>query len=205
MRDWEQCYQKGETPWDRGEAAPPLLELLDHLGLGLWGGGPVLVPGCGVGHDVRALAASGIVALGLDLAATAVTRAREFPPAGDERYETGDFLDPAWRQGRSFAALWEHTCFCAINPALRPRYAAAAGELLEPGAVLAGVFYLEPDKPGESHDGPPFGATVAELDATFAPWFVREHGWVPERAYRGRAGREWLAVYRRRLTPDTPR
>lgn len=199
MRDWEQCYQDGRTPWDRGDAAPPLLETIARHGPDLWGAGTVLVPGCGLGHDVRALAAAGIQAVGLDLAPTAVAKARELPAAAGETYEVGDFLDPAWREGRRYTAIWEHTCFCAIDPALRSRYAEAAAGLLESGHVLVGVFYLQPLKPGEEpHEGPPFGVTVAELDETFGPWFERIDGWVPERAYDGREGREWVGIYRRR-------
>lgn len=198
MRDWEQCYRDGHTPWDKGEAAPPLLETLARHSGGLWVGGPVLVPGCGTGHDVRALAAAGLAAIGLDLAPSAVAKAREIPVAGGERYEVGDFLDPGWWQGKHYAGIWEHTCFCAINPALRPRYAEAAAGLLDPGGIFAGVFYLEPHKPGESQEGPPFGATADELDELFRPWFERIDGWVPGAAYTGREGREWVAIYRRR-------
>ena len=101
MRDWEQCYRDGETPWDKGSPAPPLLELIERHGVELWGGGPVLVPGCGLGHNVRALAANGIPALGLDISPTAVEMAREQAAEG-ACYEVGDFLDPAWRVGPEF-------------------------------------------------------------------------------------------------------
>lgn len=160
MRDWEKCYQEGATPWDRGGAAPPLSELLAHLGTAPWGGGPVLVPGCGTGHDVRELAAAGIPAVGLDISPTAVAQASALPATGGECYECGDFLDPLWAEGRRFRAIWEHTCFCAIDPARRADYARAAAAVLAPGCCLFGVFYLDPHKPGESHDGPPFGVTV---------------------------------------------
>jgi SAM-dependent methyltransferase len=164
----------------------------------LWLGGPVLVPGCGSGHDVRALADAGVSAHGLDLSPTAVERARAISNSGPLSYEAGDFLDPAWREGRSFAAIWEHTCFCAIQPEQRRAYAEAAAALLPPGGVLAGVFYLTPHDPGEDEDsGPPFKVSVEELDETFAPWFERIDGWVPERAYPGREGREWIGIFRR--------
>lgn len=197
MRNWEQCYREGDTPWDKGSAAPPLMELIGRHGPELWGDGPILVPGCGLGHDVRALAALGLPVLGLDIAETAVTKARGYPSTGLETYETGDFLDPAWRESHRFSALWEHTCFCAIDPALRGRYAASAAEVLDPGAVLAGVFYLTPFDPGEDATGPPFGATTAEIDTLFAPWFERIDAWVPQSAYPGREGREWIGVFRR--------
>jgi len=203
MRDWEASYQTGDTPWDRGCAAPPLLELLDARGTDLWLGGPVLVPGCGTGHDVRALANAGVPAQGLDLSATAVEMARAVPCDGPATYEAGDFLDPSWRTGRSLPAIWEHTCFCAILPEQRTSYAQAAASLLPPGGILAGAFYLTPFDPGEDDaGGPPFKVSVEELDETFAPWFERIDGWVPQRAYPGREGREWLAIFRR--LPQAP-
>src|SRR6478752_10696662 len=88
MTDGDDRYQKGDMPWDKGLAAPPLLELLDLLGAEAWGSGPVMVPGCGLGHDVRALAGRGIPAVGVDISPTAVARARELPLAGGEIYET---------------------------------------------------------------------------------------------------------------------
>lgn len=197
MRDWEQCYQNGETPWDRGIAAPPLLEVLERHELTLWGTGPVLVPGCGLGYDVRQLAGCGLQVLGVDLAPTAVAKAREVAPVAGASYELGDFLDPEWRVGRSFTAIWEHTCFCAIDPAWRGRYAAAAAGLLSAGQVLAGVFYLTPDA-GPDDSGPPFKVSIADLDEIFGPWFERIDGWQPQRAYPGREGREWVGVFRKR-------
>jgi SAM-dependent methyltransferase len=197
MKDWDACYRAGDTPWDKGAPAPPLLEVVERLGTAIWGSGPVLVPGCGLGHDVRALAASGIPVLGLDISETAVEMARSLPVAGGETYEAGDFLDPSWREGRHFSAVWEHTCFCAIHPSLRENYAAAAAGVLQPGGMLIGVFYLTPNDPGEVPAGPPFNVSVAELDGCFSPWFERIDAWVPQRVYPGREGREWLAVLRK--------
>ena len=197
MRDWENCYQKGETPWDKGSAAPPLAELIGRHGAALWGDGPVLVPGCGFGHDVRALAQTGVPVLGLDIAETAVVKARSFPPLASETYEAGDFLDPAWREGRRFSAIWEHTCFCAIDPALRGDYVESSAEVLPVGGVLAGVFYLTPKDPGDEGSGPPFKVSLAEIDELFLPWFERIDGWVPQATYPGREGREWVGVFRK--------
>ena len=74
MTDWESRYQVGDMPWEKGQASPPLLELLERPVD--WGAGPVLVPGCGFGHDVRALGVLGIPVVGLDLAPTAVAATR---------------------------------------------------------------------------------------------------------------------------------
>ncbi|MFT4177261.1 MAG: methyltransferase domain-containing protein [Luteolibacter sp.] len=197
MTDWELQYRTGETPWDKGRAAPPLLEVLERGILAEWGNREILVPGCGVGHDVRALAARGFRPVGLDISPTAVKRAEAFPKTGPEIYEAGDFFDPAWREGKSFAGWWEHTCFCAIPPERRPDYAKAAGSLVEAGGLLAGVFYLTPNDPGEEDDGPPFNATIGEIRGLFAPWFDFLDGWVPRNTYPGRKGREWVGVFRR--------
>jgi hypothetical protein len=172
--------------------------LLELLGRPVdWGKGPVLVPGCGFGHDVRALGVLGVPVVGVDISPTAVARAREFPGTGLESYELGDFLDPEWRVGRKFTAIWEHTCFCAIDPGHRKQYAEAAAGCLADGGLLAGVFFLTPFDPDEEAVGPPFGTSVEELDAWFSPWFERLEGWVPQAAFPGRAGREWIGLFRR--------
>jgi SAM-dependent methyltransferase len=197
MRDWEACYRNDETPWDKGSAAPPLLDLIASQGPALWGAGPVLVPGCGMGHDVRALAALGMPVLGLDISETAIARVSQLPQTGGEKYELGDFLSADWCEGWCFSAIWEHTCFCAIQPSQREHYATSAAALLPAGGILAGVFYLTPNDPGEENDGPPFNSTIEELDELFTPWFERIEGWVPQRTYPDREGREWVGIFRK--------
>lgn len=199
MTDWETRYVAGDMPWEKGRAAPPLLEVMAKVDSARWGSGPILVPGCGLGHDVRVLVSTGLPVLGLDLSATAVDLAGKFSQVGAETYEKGDFLDPEWCAGRSFSAMWEHTCFCAIDPSDRPRYAEAAGACIKEGGLLAGVFFLNPNDPGEEDTGPPFGTTVDELKTRFSPWFEFLEGWVPETAYPGREGREWIGLFIRRL------
>src|SRR6478609_6306354 len=51
--EWDKRYQSGETPWEKGRAHPELVAFLRRQPLN----GCVLVPGCGHGHDARALAA----------------------------------------------------------------------------------------------------------------------------------------------------
>ncbi len=203
MTDWEQRYQDGDTPWDKGSAAPPLVELLEKKGPELFGDGWVMVPGCGVGHDVRELSGAGLTVLGVDVASSAIKRAHDYPRAMAEAYELGDILDVRWRNGREgqFSGWWEHTCFCAIDPSMRDAYAQAAGELLTEGGVLAGVFFLNPHDLGEEQDGPPYGATVDEIQSRFSAWFEFLEGWVPGSAYPGREGREWIGIFRRLPNP----
>jgi len=191
--DWEDHYRRGETPWEKGAPSPGLVDYLASEPVR----GRVLVPGCGMGHDVRALARTADEVVGLDIAPSAVETARAFPKVGNERYELADlFALPASMQG-AFDWVWEHTCFCAIQPAQRPAYVEAVAGALRPGGKLLAIFYLDPgnDSPDE---GPPFEVSVAELDRLFLPRFTLVSEWLPQRAYSGREGREWMRIMARR-------
>ena len=198
--DWESCYRDGDMPWDKGAPAPPLLAWLDQTPAHRLEG-EVLVPGCGLGHDVRAIAAAGHAraVCGLDISPAALGGARRFPPTGREAYAEGDLFDlPPELRGR-FDWVFEHTCFCAIDPARRPEYVRAAAQALRPGGSLLAIFYLDPWK-GETpppDGGPPFASTTTELDALFAGEFESRQEWVPTRAYRGREGRELMRLLRK--------
>ena len=187
--DWEANYQQNDTPWDKGGSSPGLVDFLTTEPIR----GRVLVPGCGLGHDVRALATTADEVIGLDIAPSAIKTARTFPPVGGERYELADFFDlpPALRG--SFDWLWEQTCFCAIDREMRLAYVEAAATALQPGGHLLAIFYLDPGHE-DPNDGPPFGTSLPELDALFAPRFTVLREWLPQRAYPGREGREWLRL-----------
>ncbi len=183
--DWEQKYTEGDTPWEKGAAHPALIAFLKSHPVH----GRVLVPGCGTGHDVRALAATADEVVGLDIAPSAITRAKAQPAVGGERYQLGDLfaLPPSLRE--KFDVVFEHTCFCAIVPSRRTDYVASVAGALKPGGHLLAIFYLDPGlDPGES--GPPFGVTREGLDTFFSPRFSLLREWQPLATYSGREGRE---------------
>lgn len=191
--DWEDHYRRSETPWEKGAPSPPLVDFLARERVG----GRVLVPGCGFGHDVRALAAQGAEVVGIDIAPAAVEAARKVPPAGNERYELADlFALPPPMRG-SFDWVFEHTCFCAIDPAQRPAYVEAVAGALRPGGQVLAVFYLDPGQ-NSPDEGPPFEVSLAELDRLFSPRFRLLREELPIRAYAGREGREWLRLLAKR-------
>jgi SAM-dependent methyltransferase len=191
--DWEAHYQRGETPWDKGAPSPGLVDFLARHPVR----GRVLVPGCGFGHDVRALAATAQEVVGLDLAPSAVSGAEALPKVGGERYVLGDFLNPVPGEMRGFDWVWEHTCFCAISPSQRPTYVRAVASALRPGGEFLAVFYLDPGN-SSPEEGPPFEVSKEELDALFKTDFELVDEWLPLRAYPGREGREWMRRMRRR-------
>jgi SAM-dependent methyltransferase len=194
---WEEMYQKGDTPWEKGAPSPGLVDFLATEPVR----GRVLVPGCGFGHDVRALAATAGEVVGLDLAESAVLAAQRFPKVAHERFVRGDLFDLPVELRGAFDWVFEHTCFCAIQPAQRAAYVEAVAGALKPGGRLVAVFYLDPghDSPDE---GPPFGVSLAELDRLFLPRFILEREWLPDHAYPGREGREWMRIMT--LAPEFP-
>ncbi|MEI6323455.1 MAG: methyltransferase domain-containing protein [bacterium] len=188
--DWEERYRTGDTPWEKGFAAPPLTDLLTRHAIR----GTVLVPGCGSGHDVRAMASQGASVLGLDIAESAIISARSFQRAGGESYEQGDlFALPASWYGR-FDWVVEHTCFCAISPCRRTDYLRAVNEVLKPNGHYFGIFYLNPD----TEEGPPFRVSREEIARFFDPNFDLLEEWIPEHSFEGRVGRELCQLRRKR-------
>lgn len=189
--DWEAAYRRGETPWDKAAAHPALLDFLGEEGAPA---GEVFVPGCGYGFDVRALSTPANHVVGIDLAPWAIDRANSFPKVAREEYLLADLfsLPPAFA-GR-FDVLFEHTCFCAIDPGKRQDYLAVVRRLLKPGGKWIAIFFLNPD-----HDeaGPPYGASRDELAALRAEDFALEREWIPVHTFAGREGRELFQVLSR--------
>lgn len=202
--DWEGRYRGNDTPWDKGAGHPALAQWLAANPRRM--AGDVLVPGCGSGHDVRAIAAAEPAArvVGLDIAPSAVALARRHAAVAGETFRHGDLFDlahssPHDLRGR-FAWVWEHTCFCAIDIERRDDYVQAIWQTLVPGGHLLGVFYLDPyrgdHRPG---GGPPHGCSLAELSARFerdARFRVVERH-VPPATYEGREGCERLILMER--------
>ena len=193
--EWQCRYEANDTPWDKGAPAPPLVDYLRTNALT----GRILVPGCGRGHDVRALAAQpGCSVVGLDLAPSAVTDATQLTAkagsSASAHFVLGDFfqLDPELLD--AFDWLVEHTCFCAIEPRLRADYVRSAASALRAGGRIFGIFYLTPDVEA----GPPFAVSMGEITALFEHHFLILESWVPTACFPHREGRERVVLFQKR-------
>jgi SAM-dependent methyltransferase len=198
--DWDAHYQNSDTPWDKGAAAPPFVEWLEAwnaLSPGSLADQHALVPGCGYGHDVRLLAAHGMLALGVDISPLAMERARQFGQVGAEMYRETDFLNLDRDLRDRFQFIFEHTLFCAIPVERRPDYVKSAARALRPGGCLVAIWYLDPVKEPDSAD-PPYGATLEEIEGLFGEAFELIGSWAPKEAFPGREGRERLEMWRKR-------
>jgi SAM-dependent methyltransferase len=190
--DWENAYRQKDTPWDKGAPSPGLVDFLETATVH----GNVLVPGCGFGHDVRAIAAlPDTCVTGIDISPTALEKARKHKGSRAENFLLADlFALPETLLGTQ-DWVWEHTCFCAIPPTRRKDYVRAVRSSLRPGGHLAAIFFLDPGMP-HPEVGPPFGVTTRELDALFqkSGAFELMHEWEPKRSYPGREGRELMRL-----------
>lgn len=181
--DWEARYQTRDMPWEKGEASPGLVDFLAaHPNLPR---GTVLVPGCGTGHDARAWAGAGFSVTGCDIAPSAIQLSQERTAAGlSAKFLLGDFL--GCDAAGPFDWIFEHTLFCAIDPARRSDYVKSVLSRLKPGGNYLAVNYIIPDS-----EGPPFGTTRQELMDRFTPHFDLHTEYVP-RSYPNRTGLELL-------------
>lgn len=188
---WNACYRAGDTPWDQGLPSPGLLDYLAEHPIH----GQVFVPGCGRGHDVRALAAQGISVTGLDVSSEAIQLAASFDLVGDEQYVVGDLFSLPPDLQQSFDWVWEHTCFCAIHPEQREDWVDAVYEALKPEGKVLGIFFIAPES---DSSGPPFKMQPDALKTILERRFIIESEWEPERFYPGREAAECMMILSKR-------
>lgn len=165
-KGWNDRYKAGDTRWNKGAPAPPIVRLAAEgiIPKDAW----VAVVGAGTGHEALHLAAQGYRVTAIDFAEEA---AKAIRASAKERGLAVDvqqrdlFTLPADFRG-TFHAIVEHTCFCAIDPARRADYVDAVHACLKADGLLLGLFYAH-GRPG----GPPFTTDEAEVRRLFEPRF----------------------------------
>lgn len=154
---WTNIYHEEQNPgWNLGEPAEALKDMLPRLKLPK---SRVLVLGCGEGHDAALFAQAGHVVTGVDFSKEAVERAQKnyghIP--GLKFVEQDAFkLDASYQN--SFDIVFEHTCYCAIEPSRRKDLVKVWKSVLHDQGQLMGVFFTMYKKLG-----PPYGGSEWEL------------------------------------------
>jgi len=164
---WEQRFAEGNTPWDRGEANP---QLAMWLAAGALEPCRILVPGCGAGHEVAALARAGFRVTALDYSAEAIARTRKLLDASGGLEATVVQADAlAWQPGRPFDAIYEQTCLCALYPDLWRAYADQLHRWLAPSGKLFALFVqlLRAEAAEGAIQGPPYHCDINAMRALF--------------------------------------
>ena len=157
---WDERFEQGFTPWDRGGVPQGLRDFVARAPEPL----ATLVPGCGSGYELAFLCEAGWDAVAIDFSPAAVETAKAAVGPWAGRVVEADFF--AYAPPRPLELVYEQAFLCAMPPALWPRVAARWAELLPAGGLLAGFFFF-----GESPKGPPFGIARAALDALLLPHF----------------------------------
>lgn len=154
---WSQIYKTTENPgWNLGEPAEALKDMMPRLKISR---SRVLVLGCGEGHDAAFFARAGHVVTAVDISPVALERARSlYGNLPDLHFVQADIFKLPREFDQSFDIVFEHTCFCAINPEKRSDLVKVWNRVLAPGGHLMGVFFTF-----EKRQGPPYGGTEWEL------------------------------------------
>lgn len=161
---WDERYRSGQTPWNFPGVPTDLAEFLKDTT-----SPRVLIPGCGLGHEIKAFIAAGYDVTALDISEAAVAQAKSaLGSALAHCVQLGDFFSHQL-EPESFDLIYERTFLCAIPPARRADYRARCAALLKYGGALAGYFYYQRTLPDE---GPPHGLAWGEADELFGRYFV---------------------------------
>lgn len=183
---WQQRFEQGQTPWDRGGANPQLARWLadGHVQPGR----AVAVPGCGSGHDVLALAQHGCAVVAVDYAQAAVSLTRDRVAAAGVQVDVvqADVLE--WKPPAPLDIVYEQTCWCALHPDHWVAYAAQLQRWLRPGGrlLLLAMQCLRAGAAEGRIEGPPYHMDIqmlrALLPATQWSWPAPPYERVPHPA-----------------------
>jgi SAM-dependent methyltransferase len=166
--DWDLAYRRGDPPWEIGRPQPAFVRLADEGAIC----SPVLDSGCGTGEQALMLAARGLEVVGVDLAPSAIERARQKARERSlsPQFIVGDALELG-RLGRQFSTVLDSGVFHVFDDSERARYVSSVREVLKPGGVLHLLCFSD-QVPGSFG---PRRVSQAELRAAFAD------GWRVER------------------------
>ncbi len=200
---WDYLFRSGTTPWEAGRAPLALrdfavrYETHDFVQHTAQHATPesqprVLIPGCGSAWDAAFLASRGWSVTALDFSTAAVASARA--TLGDSWQGTlllADFF--SFDLGTAFDVIYERAFLCALPRHRWANYAQRMAELLPPGGLLAGFFFLS-----DEARGPPFGILPQQLDNLLAPDFARREDRPVDDSLPVFAGHERWQVWQRR-------
>jgi SAM-dependent methyltransferase len=145
---WQLLYEQNVKPWDKGRVAPALANLISTE---ILPDGLAIVPGCGFGYDIAALATDKRHVIGVDIAEAAVEQAQaNIAGTANTEILLADFFTLDY-DGK-VDLLYDYTFLCALPPIMRTQWADKISNLLKPGAILITMMF-----PLDVHEGgPPF-------------------------------------------------
>ncbi len=190
-------YRDGTPPWDIGRPQRVVARWIED-GL-IDRRARVLDVGCGTGENTILLAAHGVDVTGVDMAPTAIAKAKEKAEArggSSARFVVGDALALGGLGLGLFDLVIDSALFHVFSDEARPRYAESLSHVTRPGARVYVLCFSDE----EPNWGGPRRVTQAEIRATFGPPFEVER--IEASAYEtnlpNSAARAWLSTIARR-------
>ncbi|MFL6672142.1 MAG: methyltransferase domain-containing protein [Massilia sp.] len=184
---WNERFERGFTPWDRGGVPEALRHFVAHSTRPL----ATLIPGCGAGYELAFLADAGWDATAIDFSPAAVASAKDAVGPWADRIVEADFFRYQPRQPLDL--VYERAFLCALPRELWPQVADRWAEILPGGGLLAGFFFFD-----DAPKGPPFGISRSQLDELLAPDFECTEDMAVSDSVPVFAGKERWMTWRRR-------
>jgi SAM-dependent methyltransferase len=186
---WDTRFRDGVTPWDAGGVPPALKNWIGRRRGRL----RVLIPGAGTGYEVRLFAEHGHDVLAIDFSDAAIEAAKRELGSLSGRVRKADFFG---LQDGPFDVVYERAFLCALPRKLWSEWARRMAELVSPGGVLAGFFYID-----DNQRGPPFGVSQEGLNDLLGKAFEMTESRVlpPEQSLPVFQGKEIWQVWTRQL------
>lgn len=156
---WDASYRDGPAPWDTGGPQSAFVRLALDGGIV----GAVLDAGCGTGENALHVASLGFSVLGVDVAETALSIARE--KAIDRGIEVEVAAADAFhldRLGRMFETVLDCGLFHTFDRDERPGYVASLASVTEQDGTLYVLCFSD-----QGPDTGPHPITLEELRAAF--------------------------------------
>ena len=159
---WSNKYKTDKIGWDLGEVSPPLKAYFDQLENKEI---KILIPGGGNSYEAEYLFNKGFKNVYVvDIAKSPLENLKKRTPNFPEaQLIHANFFEIE----ETFDLVIEQTFFCAINPNLRPKYAAKMASVLKEKGKLVGLMF----DAVLNEDHPPFGGNKAEYLTYLEPYF----------------------------------
>lgn len=160
-------WQNGIAPGQYFDTITPSPLLIKYIEEGKIPKGKALVPGCGRGYDVTALASADRLVTGLEISSTAMTAAQTrltklveeegYLYAAQTSFSLQNFFDlNPEKDDEKFDFVYDYTFLCALDPSLRYSWAQKMQEIIKPGGEVLTLIFPIVEKVG----GPPFAVDL---------------------------------------------
>jgi len=127
----------------------------------------VLIPGCGIGHELQAFCEAGWNATAIDFSPSAVVAAQQAVGQWREHVVQADFFEYTPKQPLDL--IYERAFLCAMPRDMWPRVVQRWADLLPEDGLLLGYFFFD-----SNPKGPPFGADRQQLEQLMSAHFDSE-------------------------------